>query len=64
MDGKTGFLTEIGDVNETTKALDTILSDRALAAELGKQAEEHIDKNWNWNTYVSDILAVYNTVEI
>jgi len=64
LDGKTGFLTDIGDVEETTKALDSILSDRELSTELGKQAEEHIDKNWNWNTYVSDMLAVYNTVAV
>lgn len=62
LDGKTGFLTELSDVEGTTNALDTLLSDRELTAKLGKQAKEHIDLNWNWDNYVAEILEVYKRV--
>ena len=62
LDGKTGFLTELSDVEGTTNALNTLLSDRVLSAKLGKQAKEHIDHNWNWDNYVAEILEVYKRV--
>ena len=62
IDGHTGFLTELGDVQGTIIALERLLSDREMATSMGKQAKEHIDNDWNWDNYVNDILEVYNRV--
>lgn len=62
LDGTTGYLTEIGDEEGVTEALDAMLSDRAATAQMGKRAKEHIDNNWNWKQYVTDIIEIYNRV--
>ncbi len=62
VDGETGFLTELGDVEGTTKALDTMLQDREAAATMGVRSKKHIEENWNWNHYVNDLEEVYARV--
>ena len=62
IDGKTGFLTDLGDVEQTTEALDRILSNTEATITLGNQAKEHIETHWNWDNYVREILEVYNRV--
>jgi glycosyltransferase involved in cell wall biosynthesis len=62
IDGKTGFLTPIGDVEKTTNALDYLLADRDRCIQIGVEAKEHIDTHWNWDNYVNEILEVYNRV--
>jgi len=62
IDGQTGFLTPIGDVEKTTNALDYLLADRDRCIQIGVEAKEHIETHWNWDNYVSEILEVYNRV--
>ncbi len=62
IDGKTGYLTDLGDVEATTAALRAMLSDLPRTAEMGKEAKEHIESQWNWGRYVSDIELVYHRV--
>ncbi len=62
IDGDTGYLAELGDVEQTAEALDRMLSDREATVVLGKQAKEHIEINWNWDNYVTEILEVYKRV--
>ncbi|MBC8421747.1 glycosyltransferase family 4 protein [bacterium] len=59
VDGKTGFLTEVGDVEATTEKLDAMLSDVESTVLMGKNAKEYIADNWNWDSYVDDIMKVY-----
>jgi glycosyltransferase involved in cell wall biosynthesis len=62
IEGETGFLTELGDIDATTAALKTMLSDIGATAKMGKRAKEHIESCWNWNHYVDEIEEVYNRV--
>ena len=62
IDSNTGYLTELGDVEATIAALDNMLSDREATAKMGAKAKEHIESNWNWDTYVEEIVEVYNRV--
>jgi len=62
VDGETGFLTELGDVEGTTVALEKMLQDREATATMGVRSKEHIENNWNWNHYVSDLNEVYTRV--
>jgi len=59
---KTGILIKTGDVEETTAALDKLLSDREGTSQMGKQAKEFIASSWNWDHYVRDIEIVYSQV--
>ena len=62
IDGETGYLTELGDIDQTTEALDKLLANRVAAENMGKSAREHIASAWNWDHYVVEILDVYNRV--
>lgn len=62
VDGETGYLTELGDIDATSTALDEMLSDRERTAKMGIKAKEHIDSNWNWDKYVDEIVEVYKRV--
>ena len=60
--GETGFLVPLGGIEETIDSIETLLSDRQRAAEMGKLAKEDIAARWNWNQYLSEILDVYKKV--
>ena len=62
IEGKTGFLTKLGDVETTISKLDSMLSDVKATALMGKNAKEHIATCWNWNSYVEEIMKVYSSV--
>jgi len=62
IDGETGFLTGLGDIDATTVAIEQMLSDTSATAKMGERAKEHIESCWNWNQYVDDIVEVYNRV--
>ena len=62
VEGETGFLVPIGDIDATTKALDAILSDTANAIEMGNKAKADIASRWNWNSYAVELVEAYNTV--
>jgi glycosyltransferase involved in cell wall biosynthesis len=62
LEGETGFLVPLGDVDATTTALDKILSDTDTAAKMGIRAKEDIAERWNWDGYVSEIEQVYERV--
>ncbi len=62
IEGKTGSLAPLGDVEATTTALDSILSDLDNAAKMGRAAKEDIATRWNWNSYADELLQVYQQV--
>jgi glycosyltransferase involved in cell wall biosynthesis len=62
LEGETGVLVPLGDVDATTIALDKILSDTDTAAKMGIRAKEDIAERWNWDGYVSEIEQVYERV--
>ncbi len=64
IDGQTGFLTPIGDVEKTTNALDYLLADRDRCIQIGVEAKKHIASKWNWNSYVDEIVHVYERVKL
>jgi len=49
LEGKTGYTVPNGDVHKWVSILRTILSDRKLAKQLGKNGRRWVAKNFNWN---------------
>ena len=62
LEGETGYLVPLGDIDATTKALDAMLSDQEKLLTMGNKAKEDISARWNWNTYAFELLAVYERV--
>lgn len=59
---ETGALVPLGDVEATTAALDSILSDLDNAARMGRAAKKDIASRWNWNSYADELTEVYESV--
>ncbi|MDP7005936.1 MAG: glycosyltransferase family 4 protein [Phycisphaerales bacterium] len=62
VEGETGLLVPLGDVEATTTALDEILSDLEKAAEMGRAAKEDIAARWNWDNYAEELIEAYEKV--
>jgi glycosyltransferase involved in cell wall biosynthesis len=58
-DGRSGLLAEPGDASDLARALRAVLSDRALAAELGRNARQRIWAQFDWAQQVTAIEEVY-----
>ena len=59
-----GILIEPGEVEPIVAGLRHLLSDRDRLREMGRKAASDFAAKWNWNSYVSDILDVYQKVAI
>lgn len=57
--GESGLLTTPGDVDDFAAAMVCVLTDRALAAELGRNAEARIWAEFDWDARVGEIERAY-----
>jgi glycosyltransferase involved in cell wall biosynthesis len=57
--GHSGLLTEPGDVEDLARALLKVLSDRAWAAELGRNARRRIWEKYDWDARVGILERAY-----
>lgn len=62
IDGKTGFLVEPNDIKGCAERIIEILKNPTLAEELGKNAKEHVKKNFLITRLISDYLDILNEV--
>jgi glycosyltransferase involved in cell wall biosynthesis len=58
-DGRSGLLTEPGDVGDLARALLAVLSDREWAAEIGRNARQRIWEKFDWDVLVLDVERAY-----
>lgn len=61
VDGVTGFLTQ-RDPAEFSAAIVRLLSDPALAAEMGRAGRQHVMANWNWDRSIAQLESVLRSV--
>lgn len=57
--GRSGLLTEPGDVSDLARALLALLSDRAKAEALGQNARERIWDRFDWDARVGEVERAY-----
>ncbi|HIB49906.1 MAG TPA: glycosyltransferase [Phycisphaerales bacterium] len=62
LEGETGRLVPLGDVDATTNALDVMLADQEKLLRMGERAKEDISSRWNWNAYALELLEVYKSI--
>ena len=58
-DGRSGLLTRPGDSGDLAQALLAVLSDGAWAADLGRNASEHIWTEFGWDVRIGEVEGVY-----
>jgi glycosyltransferase involved in cell wall biosynthesis len=58
-DGRSGLLTEPGDAQDLARALGAVLRDRALAAELGRNAQQRVWAHFNWQAGAATAERAY-----
>jgi glycosyltransferase involved in cell wall biosynthesis len=58
-DGRSGLLTEPGDVGDLARALLAVLSDREWAAEIGRNARQRIWEKFDWDVLALDVERAY-----
>lgn len=57
--GRSGLLAEPGDAGDLARALLAVLSDRAWAAELGRNAQRRIWEQFDWDARVGEVERAY-----
>ena len=58
-DGRSGILVEPGDVEGLVRAMRAVLSDRAWAAELGRNARQRLWAHYDWDARVGELERAY-----
>jgi len=58
-DGETGYVVPSGDARSLAEALVSVLSDRALAARLGRAGRERAARSMSWDTVADRLFALY-----
>jgi glycosyltransferase involved in cell wall biosynthesis len=59
IDGETGYLVPLDDVEATAAALDRVLVDPALRARLGERARRHVEANFGFAQFIDRVLRGY-----
>ena len=62
IDGQTGILVPLGDVDEMAKAIATLLADSSLAEAMGRRGRERVIQHFAIDQVVDKVMAVYRTV--
>jgi glycosyltransferase involved in cell wall biosynthesis len=62
LEGVTGHLVPLGDIDATVAALDKMLSNVEATIKMGEKAKEDIASRWNWDNYVTELVEVYKSV--
>ena len=60
VDGHSGLLTEPGSAKDIARALVSVLSNPALAAELGRNARRRIWEEFDWDSRVGEVERAYH----
>jgi glycosyltransferase involved in cell wall biosynthesis len=59
-DGHTGLLVTPGSAEELSRALERVITDPALAAELGRRGKEAVEERFNWPQVVARVEEAYD----
>ncbi|MFH1421144.1 MAG: glycosyltransferase family 4 protein [Planctomycetota bacterium] len=62
IDGKTGILVDPQNIEEITDAVVNILSDKSLAAQMGKNGRERVVTELNWSSVTKKILGILKDI--
>jgi glycosyltransferase involved in cell wall biosynthesis len=55
-----GLKVEVGNIEETTKALEQLVLNRMLCKTIGQNAREHVLKHYNWDNNLEQMISLYS----
>jgi glycosyltransferase involved in cell wall biosynthesis len=58
----TGIVVPKGDANAAAAAIEKIVMDKAFANSLGTEGQKRVEKLYNWESNLNDIVKLYNTI--
>jgi glycosyltransferase involved in cell wall biosynthesis len=58
--GECGFLVPPDNITDTVKALEKLAAGSELRSEFGKKGRLRVQKYYDWNRNISDVISVYN----
>jgi len=61
-EGKTGYLTKYGDVEELREKIVYVLENEKRHIEMGKYAREHVKKNYSWDACAKSHYNLYKKI--
>src|SRR5205807_5026165 len=59
-DGRTGLLVAPGSSEDLSRALERLITDPALAAELGRRGQEEVRERFSWPRVVARVEEAYD----
>lgn len=59
---KTGFLVDDSDISSFTEYATTLFEQEKLAKEMGKNAREHVEKNFSWSIITEKYEEIYESL--
>jgi glycosyltransferase involved in cell wall biosynthesis len=57
-DGKTGYLVQHGDTGQLATSLETLLSDTALARQMGARGRERVERDFQFNAFAKSLKKI------
>jgi glycosyltransferase involved in cell wall biosynthesis len=60
---KTGLLVNPGNIDELSKAIIILLSDKELRTKLGQEARKVVVRNYSWESHAKKILSLCKDIE-
>ena len=60
IDGKTGFLVEVGDYDGWIKHLSNVINDKILSKKLGDGGQKFVNDTFNWEKIAQNFVVVLN----
>ena len=60
-DGKTGYLTEVDDLDEITKRLKQLVNDPALTKQLGEAGRKRIEDQYDWSDVADAYIKIFKS---
>ncbi|MGZ4881645.1 MAG: glycosyltransferase, partial [Halobacteriota archaeon] len=57
-----GLLVQSGNVEQLARAVVTLIRDDTLREELGRNAQETVEKHYNWKCVAAEVLDYYTSV--
>ena len=63
-EGKTGYLVEIGDVDELAKKIKVLLKNKELRSSMGKQAQEYVLENYDSEKNIKKLIEFWKEIAV
>lgn len=58
-DDRLGFKVEVRNIEQTTAAIDTLISDKEIYRRIATNSRQHVIENYSWNRNLEEMMTIY-----